>query len=102
MNEEWDRVAPIAFMLPPANQKNAVKSLKQAYLKDKPLVNNEETADGLGKLYGDSIIGFSVHRWELLINILSNLKLPRGMYSLFCKSVLFSQQWCHGCDAKFV
>ncbi|XP_041971995.1 juvenile hormone esterase-like isoform X2 [Aricia agestis] len=68
MNEEWDRVAPIAFMLPTTNRNNAVRQLKQAYLHDKPLTNSTESADGLGKLYGDSVIGFSVHR---LANLMS-------------------------------
>lgn len=68
MNAEWDRLAPIAFILP--KDKTAIPSanrLRQAFLDGKQLVNDTFTADGLGKLYGDSLIGFGVHRMANLM-----------------------------------
>ncbi|XP_059056063.1 carboxylic ester hydrolase-like [Achroia grisella] len=63
MNSEWDHYAPISFQL--AKDDTAVISahkLRQAYLKDTPIAENRECADGLGKLYADALIGFGVHR----------------------------------------
>lgn len=62
MNEEWDKIAPISFMLPQENRAVAVKKLKEVYFKGKKLVNDTESEKALGRLYGDSIIGFGVHR----------------------------------------
>lgn len=62
MNEEWERIAPIAFMLPPEGAVPASHRLKKAYLNDNPVRNDSVSADGLGKLYSDSVIGFAVHR----------------------------------------
>lgn len=62
MNEDWDRVAPISFMLPPKGAAVASRRLRKAYLNDNSLKNDSTSADGLGKLYSDSVIGFAVHR----------------------------------------
>lgn len=62
MNEQWERIAPISFMLPPEHAAVASRRLREAYLHDKPLTNSSKSADGLGKLYSDGIIGFAVHR----------------------------------------
>ncbi|KAM3957232.1 integument esterase 1 [Aphomia sociella] len=68
MNSEWNRLAPIAFLLP--KDKTAIPSanrLRQAYLDGQQLANDTFTADGLGKLYADSLIGFGVHRMANLM-----------------------------------
>lgn len=62
MNTEWHDVAPISFMLPKVNSKDKVDRLRQAYLDYKPLTNDSKSAENLGKLYGDAITGFPVHR----------------------------------------
>ncbi|CAH0598149.1 unnamed protein product [Chrysodeixis includens] len=62
MNSEWDRVAPISFILPRNETSDRLAKVKQAYLGGKTLSNDETSARGLGQLYGDSITGFSVHR----------------------------------------
>lgn len=49
-------------MLPQENRAVAVKKLKEVYFKGKKLVNDTESEKALGRLYGDSIIGFGVHR----------------------------------------
>ncbi|XP_052749450.1 juvenile hormone esterase-like isoform X2 [Galleria mellonella] len=67
MNEEWERIAPISFMLPPENSSVAVSRLKQAYLGGKKLVKDDASAQGLGKLYGDAITGFPTHRMANLM-----------------------------------
>ncbi|XP_026326329.1 venom carboxylesterase-6 [Hyposmocoma kahamanoa] len=67
MNEDWERIAPIAFMLPPEGAAVASRRLRKAYLNDNPLRNDSTSADGLGKLYSDSIIGFAVHRMANLM-----------------------------------
>ncbi|XP_045519866.1 juvenile hormone esterase-like [Pieris brassicae] len=65
INSDWYRVSPIAFMLPsPSNHAAAV--LGEAYVGNQPLENNTEDAQNLGKLYGDAVIGFGVHRKVLL------------------------------------
>ncbi|XP_053620308.1 juvenile hormone esterase isoform X2 [Plodia interpunctella] len=61
MNNDWDRIAPISFQLSPNISSESKLKLRRAYLGDKPLVNDEASARALGKLYGDSIIGFPVH-----------------------------------------
>lgn len=68
MNNEWERIAPISFYLPASTSRQASNKLKQAYLGGKDLVNDTASADGLGKLYNDAIIGFGVHR---LVNLMS-------------------------------
>ncbi|XP_063834269.1 carboxylic ester hydrolase-like [Ostrinia nubilalis] len=62
MDKEWDRIAPISFILPKENAAEKAQKLRQEFLGGRQLVNDSFTADGLGKLYGDSIIGFGVHR----------------------------------------
>lgn len=62
MNEEWERVAPISFMLPKENRAAAVQKLREVYLKGNKLANDKPSEKALGQLYGDSVIGFGVHR----------------------------------------
>ncbi|CAH0598148.1 unnamed protein product [Chrysodeixis includens] len=62
MNEEWETVAPISFLLPPENRSAAVARLREVYLQNKPLANDAQSEKALGRLYGDSVIGFGVHR----------------------------------------
>ncbi|KAL4709555.1 hypothetical protein ACJJTC_007286 [Scirpophaga incertulas] len=76
MNNEWDRIAPISFLLPPQNSREAAYELKKSYLGGRQLVNDTTTADGLGKLYGDSLIGFGAHR-------LANLMCRRSPKKVF-------------------
>ncbi|RVE42264.1 hypothetical protein evm_013072 [Chilo suppressalis] len=76
MNAEWERIAPVSFLLPPEKSTEAANRLKQAYLDGKPLTNDSVTADGLGKLYGDSVIGFGVHR-------LANLMCRHSPHKVF-------------------
>lgn len=67
MNNEWYRIAPISFYLTPPNERAAADKLKEFYLDGKKLTNDKPSAEGLGKLYNDAIIGFGVHRsvWQL-------------------------------------
>jgi hypothetical protein len=65
MNSQWDQIAPVSFLLPPEKSREAAGRLKQAFLDGKPLRNDSVIADGLGKLYGDSLIGFGAHRLVL-------------------------------------
>ncbi|XP_041971993.1 venom carboxylesterase-6-like [Aricia agestis] len=67
MNEEWERVAPISFVLPRNNASEATRVLRREYLQDKPLVNDADTARRLGQLYADAITGFPVHRMANLM-----------------------------------
>ncbi|PZC73332.1 hypothetical protein B5X24_HaOG200180 [Helicoverpa armigera] len=76
MNAEWDRIAPISFILPRNESSDKLATLRKAYLGDSPLENNTASADGLGKLYGDSITGFPVHR-------VANLMCRHSKHSVF-------------------
>ncbi|KAM3957233.1 carboxylic ester hydrolase-like [Aphomia sociella] len=67
MNDEWERVAPISFMLPPVNRLEATRRLKEAYLGNRKLLNDDASARALGKLYGDAVTGFPVHRMANLM-----------------------------------
>nr|QEE13683.1 carboxylesterase 3 [Mythimna separata] len=67
MNEEWERVAPISFILPQENRAVAVKRLREFYLEGKKLVNDKKSEKALGRLYGDSVVGFNVHRMANLM-----------------------------------
>jgi len=63
MNAEWERIAPISFMLPREHAEVATRRLRETYLQNKELKNRDETSvRGLNRLYGDSIIGFPTHR----------------------------------------
>ncbi|KAJ8708870.1 hypothetical protein PYW08_010252 [Mythimna loreyi] len=68
MNDEWEKIAPISFMLPKENRSVAVKRLKEFYLKGKKLANDKESAKALGRLYGDSVVGFGVYRMANLMS----------------------------------
>ncbi|XP_075986157.1 esterase E4-like [Anticarsia gemmatalis] len=66
MCNSWCDVAPSAFILPRAPHSHAhthaAERLRHAYLPGGRFDNDAATADGLGKLYADAIIGFGVHR----------------------------------------
>lgn len=68
MDKEWDRVAPISFILPRENATGPARALRRQYLRDRALLNDSTTADGLGKLYGDAITAFPVHRMATLMS----------------------------------
>ncbi|CAF4956494.1 unnamed protein product [Pieris macdunnoughi] len=99
INSDWYRVSPIAFMLPSPSD-DAAAVLREAYagstcgstrwtnsveaniganvwsrpyVGNQSLENNTEDARNLGKLYGDAVIGFGVHR---LVNLLSYQSQP--------------------------
>ncbi|KAJ0171719.1 hypothetical protein K1T71_012482 [Dendrolimus kikuchii] len=81
MNEDWDQIAPLSFLLPKPTSKNITDKLREVYLKNKPLkVNESESEKNLGRLYGDSIIGFGVHR---LANLMSLHSKHDVYYSVF-------------------
>ncbi|XP_013194783.2 juvenile hormone esterase [Amyelois transitella] len=61
MNNEWERVAPISFQMSPNISSENKLKLRQAYFGDKTLANDDVSTKALGRLYGDSIIGFPVH-----------------------------------------
>ncbi|KAM3957230.1 carboxylic ester hydrolase-like isoform 1-T1 [Aphomia sociella] len=68
LDAQWELYAPINFQLP--KDETAVPSgnrLRQAYLGNKPLADDKETLDGLGKLYADAFIGFGVHKMANLM-----------------------------------
>ncbi|XP_050554223.1 esterase E4-like isoform X1 [Spodoptera frugiperda] len=67
MNSEWDRIAPISFILPRNETSGRLAALRKAYFGDQPLGNDTATADALGKLYGDAITAFPVHRMANLM-----------------------------------
>ncbi|XP_045447647.1 venom carboxylesterase-6-like [Melitaea cinxia] len=62
MNSEWESIAPISFMLPRDNGTHAADRLREEYLHDKPLTNDEESTNNLGLLYQDSIVSYPVHK----------------------------------------
>nr|AJN91192.1 carboxylesterase [Cnaphalocrocis medinalis] len=68
MNEEWERIAQISFQLPSKNLSTVASRLRREYLHDQPLVNSEASARALGKIYGDSLVGFNTYR---LANLMS-------------------------------
>ncbi|CAH0598145.1 unnamed protein product [Chrysodeixis includens] len=69
-NNDFSGFANIAFYLGNDSSGRLADSLKAAYFPsaDARLLNNSATADALGKLYSDAIIGFGAHR---LVNLLS-------------------------------
>ncbi|XP_045762722.1 esterase E4-like [Maniola jurtina] len=67
MNAEWERIAPISFMLDRKNATYPARRLRTAYLHDKPLKNDAESAKNLGLLYQDSIESFPIHRMANLM-----------------------------------
>ncbi|NP_001108339.1 integument esterase 1 precursor [Bombyx mori] len=68
LNNDWENIAPIYFSLPQENRTAAVRELRAQYLGDGPLRNDERSTRALGRLYGDSIIGFGVHRMVKLMS----------------------------------
>ncbi|XP_050676025.1 juvenile hormone esterase-like isoform X2 [Leptidea sinapis] len=69
MNEEWERVAPISFLLPRHNSETATRRLRAEYLHDQPLANNARSGHDLGRLYVDSVESFPVHRMAKLMSL---------------------------------
>nr|QLI62115.1 carboxylesterase 3 [Streltzoviella insularis] len=80
MNTEWNRMAPISFMLPQENLETALTSLRKVYLNDKLLANDDVSARNLGRLYVDSIESFPVHR---LANLMCRYSSQPVYYYLF-------------------
>ncbi|XP_048487272.1 uncharacterized protein LOC105398756 isoform X2 [Plutella xylostella] len=81
MNSNWTAIAPISFILDRSGPSLAVSSaLRKAYLNDRPLADDEQSARGLGTLYGDAVIGFEVHR---LANLMSKYSPHKVFYSEF-------------------
>ncbi|CAH0714108.1 unnamed protein product, partial [Brenthis ino] len=66
MNSKWDEVAPISFLLP-RKDSGPPRALRKAYLHDKPLTYDKESAENLGLLYQDSIESYSIHKMVNLI-----------------------------------
>ncbi|XP_072946248.1 carboxylic ester hydrolase-like [Epargyreus clarus] len=66
-NEDWDRVAPISFMLPRDKPYPAVRRLKEEYLHNRTLADDDASAKALGRLYADSITSFPIHRMANLM-----------------------------------
>ncbi|CAD0205699.1 unnamed protein product [Chrysodeixis includens] len=62
IDEESKRIAPISFLLPPENRSTAMERLRELYLHNKTLGNDLEGKKALGRFYGDTVIGFGVHR----------------------------------------
>nr|XP_034826278.1 venom carboxylesterase-6-like isoform X1 [Maniola hyperantus] len=62
MNAEWDRIAPITFIMPRENPRRATQKLFTEYLHNRPLQNDSESAKNLGLLYTDGVESFPVHR----------------------------------------
>ncbi|XP_072946424.1 juvenile hormone esterase-like [Epargyreus clarus] len=75
MNDDWYRVAKIAFMLP-EDSRTAAYKIREAYFKGKPVVNDTVTTYSLGRLYGDAVTGFGAHR---LANIMCRVS-PQSVY----------------------
>ncbi|CAG9792281.1 unnamed protein product [Diatraea saccharalis] len=75
MNKNWERIAPISFQLPPENSSTIVAILKQKYLNNKPITADDKSARALGKIYGDSIVGFPTHRMANVMCRNSNHKV---------------------------
>ncbi|XP_028163835.1 venom carboxylesterase-6-like [Ostrinia furnacalis] len=67
MNAEWEQIAPISFQLPKENASLVANRLKDAYLEEWPLKNDDKSAFALGKIYGDAIVGFNTHRMANLM-----------------------------------
>ena len=61
MNNNWDEIAPISFLLP-RNDTRSARTLRKIYLHDKPLKNNKESENNLGLLYQDAIESYQVHK----------------------------------------
>ncbi|KAL0810671.1 hypothetical protein ABMA28_010004 [Loxostege sticticalis] len=80
MDKEWDRIAPISFLLPKEQAKEKAQRLRQEFLAGRKLTNDSFTADGLGKLYGDALIGFGAHR---LANLMSKHSPHKVFYYEF-------------------
>ncbi|XP_041981652.1 juvenile hormone esterase-like [Aricia agestis] len=63
MNEDWEMMASLAFLLPKTNLKKALELLRTVYLQNRPLyLNSPESLERLGSLYCDSSVAFPVHR----------------------------------------
>lgn len=74
MEKEWDKVAPISFQLPPKEAETASLTLRNFYLPNSghSIANDSATSVGLGELYSDAVIGFPVHRCDVLFPIFQN------------------------------
>ncbi|XP_047107794.1 esterase E4-like [Schistocerca piceifrons] len=72
MYENFETVAPISFMYERGTERsrNISRELKAFYLNNQPITNN--SLDGLGKLYADSIICFGEDRAAKIISGISD------------------------------
>ncbi|CAK1547561.1 unnamed protein product [Leptosia nina] len=61
INSDWYSVSRSAFLLPEPSD-HAADVLREFYFKNRTLGNNTRDGQDLGKLYGDGVIGFGVHR----------------------------------------
>lgn len=61
VNAEWESLAPLFFNLPATGARAASRRLRAAYLAG-PVADAPGSARDLGRLYGDSWIGFNTHR----------------------------------------
>ncbi|XP_038218167.1 venom carboxylesterase-6-like [Zerene cesonia] len=68
MNENWEDIAPISFLLPRDNSSNATRRLRHEYCLD-DMRNDSDTAHNLGRLYLDSIESFPIYRLTKLMSI---------------------------------
>ncbi|CAG4972424.1 unnamed protein product [Colias eurytheme] len=67
MNQDWDRIAPIAFLLPRDNATLPARTLRKEYLGDQPLKDDASSSKNLGRLYADSIESLPVYRMAKLM-----------------------------------
>ncbi|XP_072946192.1 carboxylic ester hydrolase-like [Epargyreus clarus] len=128
MDKEWDKLASIAFLLPRDNPQPA-RVLRERFIGQGPLRNDSKTNAGLEVLYGDSLVGFPIHRLANLMSVHSkspvyyyefdyigqhsfyedpNTKKPAGvahhdeLIYLYTISALFPDIGLTGPDAKMV
>ncbi|CAK1547563.1 unnamed protein product [Leptosia nina] len=76
MNREWERIAPISFLLPRENTAVPTQRLRKEYLDDRPLKNDERSGHDLGRLYVDSVESLPVYRMAKLMTLHS----PQPVY----------------------
>ncbi|XP_052744615.1 carboxylic ester hydrolase [Bicyclus anynana] len=67
INAEWDRIAPISFIMPRDNPRRATQKLFSEYMHNRPVQNDTQSARNLGLLYTDGVESFPVHRMANLM-----------------------------------
>ncbi|GBP64399.1 Esterase FE4 [Eumeta japonica] len=70
MERNWTQLAPISFQYDLTGDRaaEAALELRRAYIGDRPFTYNNDTAFALGRLYGDALISFGVHRFSRLMS----------------------------------